>query len=167
MENSDRHFYWSSGIFGSPWMSCLSFIQGNQNLQDRIGSFGQRLRGLKSSAIAVGRTLGAKLPLDSPVKLTDGCSLSRLMKSFLWAIFLGLGLGAIAIPRSTLAQLSSPRQAPAPPEDAQITCDILVVGGGLAGVAATEEGLRAGRTICLTEITDWIGGQISARALRR
>ncbi|MDS3861127.1 FAD-dependent oxidoreductase [Thermosynechococcaceae cyanobacterium BACA0444] len=44
-----------------------------------------------------------------------------------------------------------------------ITCDILVVGGGLAGVAATYEALLAGKTVCLTELTDWLGGQISAQ----
>jgi hypothetical protein len=37
------------------------------------------------------------------------------------------------------------------------------VGGGLAGVATAYEGLLAGRTVCLTEITDWVGGQISTQ----
>ena len=37
------------------------------------------------------------------------------------------------------------------------------MGGGLAGVATAYEGLLAGRTVCLTEITDWVGGQISAQ----
>lgn len=44
-----------------------------------------------------------------------------------------------------------------------VECDILVVGGGLAGVAASYEALLAGKTVCLTEITDWIGGQISSQ----
>ncbi|MEP6524221.1 FAD-dependent oxidoreductase [Microcoleus vaginatus DQ-U2] len=43
------------------------------------------------------------------------------------------------------------------------TCDILVAGGGLAGAATAYEGLLAGRTVCLTEITDWVGGQISSQ----
>ena len=43
------------------------------------------------------------------------------------------------------------------------TCEILVVGGGLAGAGAAYESLLAGRTVCLTEITDWVGGQISAQ----
>ena len=34
---------------------------------------------------------------------------------------------------------------------------------GLAGTAAAYEALLAGRTVCLTEITDWVGGQISAQ----
>jgi hypothetical protein len=44
-----------------------------------------------------------------------------------------------------------------------VACDVLVVGGGLAGVAATEEALRAKKTVCLTELTDWLGGQISSQ----
>jgi hypothetical protein len=39
----------------------------------------------------------------------------------------------------------------------------LIVGGGLGGAAAAYEGLLAGRTVCLTDITDWIGGQISSQ----
>ncbi|MGV2827861.1 FAD-dependent oxidoreductase [Myxosarcina sp. GI1(2024)] len=42
-------------------------------------------------------------------------------------------------------------------------CELLVVGGGLAGVAASYEALLAGKTVCLTEITDWVGGQISSQ----
>ncbi len=47
--------------------------------------------------------------------------------------------------------------------DKSVNCEILVVGGGLSGVATAYEGLLAGRTVCLTEITDWLGGQISAQ----
>ncbi|WP_460200993.1 FAD-dependent oxidoreductase [Scytonema sp. NUACC21] len=53
----------------------------------------------------------------------------------------------------------------APPRnpDKTVNCDILVVGGGLSGAATAYEGLLAGRTVCLTEITDWVGGQISSQ----
>ncbi|ELR97843.1 FAD-dependent oxidoreductase [Gloeocapsa sp. PCC 73106] len=44
-----------------------------------------------------------------------------------------------------------------------VECDILVVGAGLAGVAASHEALLAGKTVCMTEITDWMGGQISSQ----
>lgn len=47
--------------------------------------------------------------------------------------------------------------------DEEITCDVLVVGGGLAGVATAYEGLLAGHSVCLTEMTDWVGGQISTQ----
>ncbi|NJM67700.1 MAG: FAD-dependent oxidoreductase [Acaryochloris sp. RU_4_1] len=76
------------------------------------------------------------------------------MKRSIWAIasacwgFWGLTSVAIAAPR---------------PVDRQISCDILVVGGGLAGVATAYEALLAGRQVCITELTDWWGGQISAQ----
>jgi hypothetical protein len=47
--------------------------------------------------------------------------------------------------------------------DKTVNCDILVVGGGLSGVATAYEALLAGRTVCHTEITDWLGGQISSQ----
>lgn len=53
----------------------------------------------------------------------------------------------------------------APPRnpDKTVKCDILVVGGGLSGIATAYEGLLAGKEVCLTEITDWMGGQISSQ----
>jgi hypothetical protein len=50
-------------------------------------------------------------------------------------------------------------------QDSNVTveCEILVIGGGLAGAAATYEALLEGKTVCLTEITDWVGGQISSQ----
>jgi hypothetical protein len=53
--------------------------------------------------------------------------------------------------------------APSRSPDTTVNCDVLVVGGGLSGVASAYEGLLAGRTVCLTEITDWLGGQISSQ----
>ncbi|WP_204103014.1 MULTISPECIES: FAD-dependent oxidoreductase [Spirulina sp. CCY15215] len=47
--------------------------------------------------------------------------------------------------------------------DKIVECEILIIGGGLAGVATAYESLRDGRTVCMTEITDWVGGQISAQ----
>jgi hypothetical protein len=44
-----------------------------------------------------------------------------------------------------------------------VTCDIAIVGGGLAGVAAAYEALLAGKTVCMTELSDWVGGQISTQ----
>ncbi|MGO1052334.1 FAD-dependent oxidoreductase [Crossiella sp. CA198] len=43
--------------------------------------------------------------------------------------------------------------------------EILVVGGGLGGVAAALAATRAGHTVVLTEETDWIGGQLTAQAV--
>jgi hypothetical protein len=42
---------------------------------------------------------------------------------------------------------------------------ILVVGGGLGGVAAALAALRLGKQVILSEETDWIGGQLTAQAV--
>jgi hypothetical protein len=78
----------------------------------------------------------------------------------------------VAFPQTSLISLTliSSFIAPysviaAPPRtpDKTVNCDILVVGGGLSGAATAYEGLLAGKTVCLTEITDWLGGQISSQ----
>ncbi|PSL00417.1 FAD dependent oxidoreductase [Haloactinopolyspora alba] len=43
--------------------------------------------------------------------------------------------------------------------------DVLVVGGGLGGVAAAVAALRAGRSVVLTEQYDWLGGQLTSQAV--
>jgi hypothetical protein len=43
--------------------------------------------------------------------------------------------------------------------------DILVVGGGLGGVAAALSALRLGQRVILTEETDWLGGQLTVQAV--
>ena len=45
------------------------------------------------------------------------------------------------------------------------TTDILIVGGGLGGVAAALAVLQLGRSVLLTEETDWLGGQLTAQAV--
>ncbi|XHX80442.1 MAG: FAD-dependent oxidoreductase [Stenomitos frigidus ULC029] len=44
-----------------------------------------------------------------------------------------------------------------------VNCELLVAGGGVAGVATAYEALQAGRTVCLTELTDWVGGQLTSQ----
>lgn len=70
-----------------------------------------------------------------------------------------LTLGLISLTSLVPPAFTAPPRTP----DKEETCDILVVGGGLAGAATAYEGLLAGRTVCLTEITDWVGGQISSQ----
>ncbi|MEZ2319410.1 MAG: FAD-dependent oxidoreductase [Microcoleus sp.] len=72
---------------------------------------------------------------------------------------LSLSLGLISV----ISTISPVFSAPNRNLEREETCDILVAGGGLAGAATAYEGLRAGRTVCLTEITDWVGGQISSQ----
>jgi hypothetical protein len=46
-----------------------------------------------------------------------------------------------------------------------VTCDILVVGGGFSGAATAYESLLAGKKVCMTDITDWVGGQVSSQGV--
>lgn len=43
--------------------------------------------------------------------------------------------------------------------------DILIVGGGLGGIAGALAAVRLGRSAIVTEETDWIGGQLTAQAV--
>ena len=45
--------------------------------------------------------------------------------------------------------------------------EVAVIGGGLGGVAAALAALDAGRTVLLTEDSDWLGGQPPPRRSRR
>ena len=47
----------------------------------------------------------------------------------------------------------------------EIAADVVIIGGGLGGCAAALAALRAGRTVVLTEPTDWIGGQLTSQAV--
>ena len=69
-----------------------------------------------------------------------------------------IAISLVAIADSAIAQTPIARN-PDQIED----CEILIVGGSVAGTASAYEGLLAGRTVCMTEITDWIGGQITSQ----
>ena len=48
---------------------------------------------------------------------------------------------------------------------AEFDSDVLVVGGGLGGVAAALAAVRAGRRVVLTEQYPWLGGQLTSQAV--
>ncbi|MEO1387760.1 MAG: FAD-dependent oxidoreductase [Cyanobacteria bacterium J06634_6] len=69
-------------------------------------------------------------------------------------------LAALSVPfgvQSAIAQSATPLP------DKTVECELLIVGGGLSGTATAYESLLAGRTVCMTELTDWFGGQISSQ----
>lgn len=80
----------------------------------------------------------------------------------------GAAIALLAPPFLNLASVQAQDTAeefaalPQPPDEV-VECDILVVGGGLSGTAAAYQSLKAGHTVCLTELTDWVGGQISSQ----
>jgi hypothetical protein len=47
----------------------------------------------------------------------------------------------------------------------EMSTEVLVVGGGLGGVAAALAALRAGRRVVLTEEYPWLGGQLTSQAV--
>ncbi|GAB4549957.1 MAG: FAD-dependent oxidoreductase [Pleurocapsa sp.] len=67
------------------------------------------------------------------------------------------------LPVALILGTLSPRSLQAQTPEQTVECEILIVGGGLAGTAAAYEGLLAGKTVCMTDITDWMGGQISTQ----
>ncbi|MEN9519835.1 MAG: hypothetical protein RLZZ381_2423 [Cyanobacteriota bacterium] len=82
--------------------------------------------------------------------------------SLVWIKSLALvSFGLLIWDTKVLAQASAPTSPPTIERTEK--CELLVVGGGLSGVAASYEALLAGKTVCMTEITDWVGGQISAQ----
>jgi hypothetical protein len=46
-----------------------------------------------------------------------------------------------------------------------VHADVAIVGGGLGGCAAALAALRNGKTVVLTEPTDWVGGQLTQQAV--
>ena len=72
---------------------------------------------------------------------------------------LSLTIGLTCLESVVPVALAAPPRSP----DQTVECEILVAGGGLSGAATAYEALLSGRTVCLTEITDWVGGQISAQ----
>lgn len=46
-----------------------------------------------------------------------------------------------------------------------LTADIAIIGGGLGGVASALSSLRNGKTVILTEETDWLGGQLTQQGV--
>ena len=47
----------------------------------------------------------------------------------------------------------------------EMKTDVLVVGGGLGGIAAALGALRGGCSVVMSEEFDWIGGQLTSQAV--
>lgn len=73
---------------------------------------------------------------------------------------------AAQMPPERVLDIENLRAVPAgtKPNDVP-TCDVLVVGGGLGGVAAAEALARQGLSVILTEPTSKLGGQLTAQAV--
>jgi hypothetical protein len=54
------------------------------------------------------------------------------------------------------------RAVDVPAQPREVNCDILIAGAGPGGIAGAMEASKRGVSVCLTEESDWIGGQITA-----
>ncbi|MBM0744005.1 FAD-dependent oxidoreductase [Phormidium sp. CLA17] len=117
--------------------------------------------------------LGRKKIAGQPVWLI---SLAALGLSF----FIGtsLGMSRAGMERSPNASAQSvayseggfgsngrPHLSPLPTAKEVWTCDVVVIGGSLGGVAAASHSMQSGATTCLIELTPWLGGQISSQGV--
>ena len=50
-------------------------------------------------------------------------------------------------------------------QERELHADVVVIGGGVGGVAAALAAARSGYRVLLTEETRWIGGQFTAQAV--
>ena len=46
-----------------------------------------------------------------------------------------------------------------------VECDVFIAGGGMGGIAAAIRAAQSGVTVCLSEETEWIGGQMTAQGV--
>ncbi|MEM9162176.1 MAG: FAD-dependent oxidoreductase [Cyanobacteria bacterium P01_F01_bin.4] len=80
---------------------------------------------------------------------------THLLRRFGFGV-LGSVLTVVSLPVSAIA-------APPRTPDETVECEVLIIGGGLSGTATAYESLQSGRTVCMTELTDWVGGQLSSQ----
>ncbi|MDB4945458.1 MAG: Endoglucanase [Labilithrix sp.] len=59
----------------------------------------------------------------------------------------------------------TPPSGTTPAAGSVLDCSVLVVGGGTGGMAAGIAAARVGMDTCVTEETDWVGGQLTAQGL--
>lgn len=109
--------------------------------------------------------------------MTPPRTLSTLISSALLASALASGANAQQpkAPRQVVKKLTRPTEVldiqklravqVAKSPNSIITCDALVVGGGLGGVAAAEALARQGFTVVLSEPTSMLGGQLTSQGV--
>jgi hypothetical protein len=67
--------------------------------------------------------------------------------------------------RREFALSTSALVVPAGRPAAELTADVVIIGGGLGGCAAALGAVREGATVLMTEETDWVGGQLTAQCV--
>ena len=77
----------------------------------------------------------------------------------------GFLLGSASGLAGLLAANDGRTSAASPFRGGEIAADVAVIGGGLGGCAAALAALRAGRSVVLSEASDWVGGQLTSQAV--
>ena len=76
----------------------------------------------------------------------------------------GLGLAGL-VSAAQGSPMLMPKPSPFWPRGRERAADVVIIGGGLGGCAAALAALRAGKTVIMTEPTDWVGGQLTSQAV--
>ena len=86
-------------------------------------------------------------------------------RNFLKRVSLALPLfaAAPALLANNKKILATPQSAA--PRPKELAADLVIIGGGLGGLAAALAAARHGLNVIVTEETDWIGGQITQQAV--
>ena len=67
------------------------------------------------------------------------------------------------LPALSVAQTTSPSSSTTPGRE--LDADLVIMGGGVGGVACALAAARNGLRVVLTEQFDWIGGQLTSQAV--
>ncbi len=78
---------------------------------------------------------------------------------------LGCGGSALTLGSAFVAPGTGIVRSSATSKGKTMQADVVIAGGGLGGVAAALALLRNGRSVILTETTDWLGGQLTSQAV--
>lgn len=78
-----------------------------------------------------------------------------------------VGMTSLNTTADTLVPAASgrPKLFPLPQTDTVWTCEVVIIGGSLGGVAAASHAMKSGAQTCLIELTPWLGGQISSQGV--
>lgn len=79
--------------------------------------------------------------------------------------FIGLTTAAAPALAGTLPSVGNALALPITAQKPIWKADLVIIGGGLGGVAATLAALRNGLSVILAEETDWMGGQLTAQGV--
>ena len=135
-----------SGFAGDTVLSAL-LAAGT----DTAGSFANTPVGLGPRFAPLITTRGGvPLPMDR-VPATDGADFTAIGRRR------GLQVSRPRSLRHVLDDIADPPWLRAKPEETR-TVDLLVVGGGVAGLAAADAAAAAGKTVLLAERRPWLGG---------